>query len=127
MTDRKWERFEGAAAKKRFAGGARVSINPSAEITFDVGTYRAMGEPQAVFLNWEASTSTIGLERGHADEPNAVMVRTRHARFNRVVRSTAFFKKHGILPATTLILPHAYVEGNVLILDLRTAVAWGSG
>jgi flagellar biosynthesis GTPase FlhF len=127
MHARKWEVCEEAAAKKRFVGGVRVSVNPSAEITFDVGTYRAMGEPQAVVLMYEEKTETIGIAPEHADKPHALIVRTRHAKSNRIVRSTAFFKKYGITPATTLILPHAYLEGNVLILDMRTAVAWGAG
>ena len=127
MAGRNWERFEEAAVRKGRRDVVRVSVNPVGEITFDVETYGRMGEPQAVFLLYEAETQTIGIEPGHADEPNAVMVRTRHARSNRIVRSMAFFKKHGILPVRTLVLPYAYIEGKVLILDMRTAVAYGSG
>lgn len=126
MAERNWERFEEAAAKK-WRGGVRVSMNPVGEITFDVETYRLMGEPQAMYLLYDAKTQTIGVEPGNADEPNSLMVRTRHAKSNRVVRSTRFFKKHGILPAETLVLPWAYLEGKVLVLDLRTAVSLGAG
>ncbi|HEY2847685.1 MAG TPA: hypothetical protein VGI80_07695 [Pyrinomonadaceae bacterium] len=126
MGERRWQRFEEAAARKG-RDAVRVSVNPVGEITFDVETYRRMGEPQAMFLLYEPETQTIGIEPGNADEPSSVLVRTRHARSNRVVRSMSFFKKHGILPLRTVVLPFAYIEGNVLVLDMRTAVAYGSG
>lgn len=126
MGERRWQRFEEAAARKG-RDAVRVSVNPVGEITFDVETYRRMGEPQAMFLLYEAETETIGIEPGNADEPSSVLVRTRHSRSNRVVRSMSFFKKHGILPLRTLVLPYAYLEGKVLVLDMRTAVAHGSG
>jgi hypothetical protein len=122
---RKWQRFEGAAPRI-MRDAIRASINPMGEITFDVDAYRRLGEPQAMFLLYEPETETVGLEPGHADEPNSVLVRQRHGRSNRCVRSMAFFKKHGILPVTTVRLPLAYIEGKVLVLDLKTAVSIGS-
>ena len=126
MVERKWQRFEEAAVRKG-RDAVRVSVNPVGEITFDVETYRRMGEPEAMVLLYEPETQTIGLEPGHADLASAVLVRVRHGRSNRVVRSMAFFKKHGILPLRTLVLPFAYLEGKVLVLDMRTAVAHGAG
>jgi len=104
-----------------------VSITPMGEITFDVATYRAMGEPQAVSLLYESESSTIGLEPGHGDDPNTLMVRCRHARTNRIVRSVAFFRKHGLLPVTTLIVPCAYLEGRVLVLEMAKTIALSAG
>lgn len=128
MAERKWKRFEEAAVGKwKGRGGARVSITPMGEITFDVATYRAMGEPQAVSLLYESETSTIGIEPGYGDDPNTLMVRCRHARSNRIVRSVAFFRKHGLLPVTTLIVPSAYLEGKVLVLEMDKAVALSAG
>jgi hypothetical protein len=127
MSERKWERFREVAVKKfAYRKGVRVSINPGGEITFDVETYRRMGEPQAVFLNWESATRTIGLEPANVNEASSVLVRARHARTNRVVRSTAFLKKHGVLPETTLIVTDAHLEDKVLVLDTRTTVALAS-
>ncbi|MBL8181233.1 MAG: hypothetical protein JNL64_06430 [Blastocatellia bacterium] len=57
---REWKEFAGVAAR-RIPDEARSSINPSGEITFDIETFRKLGEPQAMFLLYERSTRTIGL------------------------------------------------------------------
>ena len=126
MGQRKWHRFDEPAARN-IHGNIRASITPEGEITFDEATYRELGEPQAMFMLYEPETETIGLEPGSADDRSTVLVRMRHKGRNRVVRSRRFFKKHGILPARTLLIPYAYVEDKVLVLDLRTAVAYGVG
>jgi hypothetical protein len=86
---RSWKEFKGVAARC-IPDEARSSINPQGEITFDLATFRKMGEPQAMYLLYDESTRTIGLKPAHPDEPNAVLVRIRHARSNRVIRSQPF-------------------------------------
>jgi hypothetical protein len=126
MLRRDWREFKGVAAR-RIPDAIRSSINPSGEITFDLDAFRQMGEPQAMFLLYEQSTRTIGLKPAHPDTPNAVLVRVRHARSNRVVRSQAFLRENGIEVNRTLRFPYPFIEQGVLILDLRTAVTCGKG
>ncbi len=126
MHKRSWKEFEGVAARK-IPDEIRSSINPGGEITFDLDTFRKMGEPQAMKLLYEPSTRTIGLRPSHPDAHNAVLVRVRHARSNRVVRSMPFLRENGIDVPRTLRFPFPALEDNVLILDLRTAVTCGKG
>ena len=126
MKRRSWKEFKGVAARV-LPGEIRSSINPTGEITFDIETFRRMGEPQAMFLLYEESTRTIGLKPAHPDLPNAVLVRVRHAKTNRVVRSAPFLNANGIEIATTLRFPYPALEDNILVLDLRTAVTCGRG
>ena len=126
MKRRSWKEFKGVAARV-LPGEIRSSINPKGEITFDIETFRRMGEPQAMFLLYEESTRTIGLKAAHPDAANAVLVRVRHAKTNRVVRSAPFLKENGIEIANTLRFPYPALEDNILVLDLRTAVTCGKG
>lgn len=126
MHRRDWREFQGVAAR-RIPDAIRSSINPGGEITFDLDTFRRLGEPQAMFLLYERSTRTIGLRPAHPDAPNSVLVRVRHERSNRVVRSQPFLRENGIEIERTLRFPYPFIEQNVLILDLRTAVTCGKG
>ena len=121
MLRRSWKEFTGVAAR-RIPDEIRSSINPSGEIEFDIDTFQKLGEPQAMFLLYDESTRTIGLKPAHPDAPNAVLVRVRHARSSRVVRSMPFLRENGIEIERTLRFPFPFIEENVLILDLRTAV-----
>ena len=121
---RSWREFAGVAAR-RVPEAARSSINPTGEITFDIETFRRLGEPQAMSLLYEPSTRTIGLRPAHPDLTNAVLVRNRHERSNRVVRSMPFLRENGIEVDRTLRFPFPFIEDRVLILDLRTAVTCG--
>ncbi|MCC6329424.1 MAG: hypothetical protein IT174_12985 [Acidobacteria bacterium] len=58
---------------------------------------------------------------------DAYLVRIRHERSNRVVRSRPFLRENGIHLDRTLRFPYSFLENNVLILDLRTAVTCGKG
>ena len=126
MARRSWKEFKGVAAR-RIPNEIRSSINPSGEITFDIDAFRLLGEPQAMILLYESSTRSIGLKPSHPDATNAVLVRVRHARSNRVVRSRPFLLDNEINVPTTLRFPFPFIEDNVLILDLRTAVTCGRG
>jgi len=126
MQRRSWREFGGVAAR-RIPDEIRSSINPIGEITFDLDTFRKLDEPQAMFLLYEEHTQTIGLRPAHPDEHNAVLVRVRHARSNRVVRSMPFLRENGIEIDRTLRFPFPFIEDKVLILDLKTAVTCGKG
>ena len=126
MQRRSWKEFKGVAAR-RIPESIRASINETGEITFDLGTFRKMGEPEAMLLLYEPSSRTIGLRPAHPDTSNAVLVRARHARSNRVVRSMPFLRENGIELERTLRFPFPFIEEKVLILDLRTAVTAGRG
>ena len=126
MIKRSWKEFKGVAAR-RIPDEIRSSINPGGEITIDLATFRKMGEPQAMLLFYEESTRTIGLKPSHPDEHNAVIVRVRHERSNRVVRSKPFLRENGIEIDRTLRFPFPFIEDDVLILDLRTAVTYSKG
>ncbi len=126
MLRRSWKEFGGVAAR-RIPDSIRCSINPEGEITFVIDTYRKMDEPEAMFLLYEPSSRTIGLRPAHPDTPNAVLVRSRHARSNRVVRSMPFLRENDIELEHTLRFPYPFIEDNVLILDLCTAVTAGPG
>lgn len=126
MLKRNWKEFGGVAAR-RLPDQIRSSINPTGEITFDLATYRRMGEPQAMVLLYERSTRTIGLKPARLDSPNAVIVRIRHERSNRVVRSQPFLKLNNIVVDRTLRFPYPRLEGGILVLDMRTAITFGGG
>lgn len=105
----------------------RTSINPEGAITFDLDTFKQMGEPLAVLLLFEESTRTIGLKPSDPDVKNAVIVRARHKVSNKVVRSKPFLEKNGVHLEGTIRIPYPRVEDGVLILDLRTAIKCGKG
>src|SRR4051812_29791550 len=110
MHRRSWMEFKGVAARV-LKDEIRASINPQGHITFDLDTFRTMGEPLAVHLLYERSTRTIGLRPAHPDSHNAVLVRVRHARSNRVVRSMAFLREHGIELPGPIRIPYPALEG----------------
>lgn len=126
MLKRDWKIYKGVAARL-VPETVRSSINPDGEITFDLDTYRKMGEPVAVCLMYEEAKRTIGVKPAHPDEPHAVLVRIRHEKSNRVVRSRPFLRENSIEIDRTLSLPYAFLEDNILILDLRTAVTCRDG
>ena len=123
---RDWKEFKGVAAR-RIPDQIRSSINQKGEITFDLATFEKMGEPLAMFLFYEEHTQTIGLKPAHPDANNAVLVRVRHTRSNRVVRSRPFLLENGIEIDRTLRFTFPFIEDGLLILNLKTAVTCGTG
>lgn len=126
MSRRSWKEFKGVAAR-RIPDEIRASITPGGDINFDNATFLKMGEPQAMLLFYEESSRTIGLKPASPDEHNAVLVRVRHARSNRVVRSMPFLRENCIEIDRTLRFPFPFIEDDVLILDLKTAVTASRG
>jgi hypothetical protein len=121
-----WKEFGGTAAR-RVPDAIRSSINPGGEITFDIDTFEKLGEPEAMFLLYDEAKRTIGLRPAHPDAQNAVLVRIRHERSNRVVRSMPFLRENGIEIDRTLRFTFPYIDGKVLVLNLRTAVTCSRG
>ena len=125
MHRRSWTEFKGVA--KRREDSIRAAINPIGEFIFDLAAFQKMGEPQAIKLLYERSTRTVGLSPVHPDEPNAILVRHRYGRSQRVVRSVPFLRANGIEVPMTLRFMYPAIEGNILTLDLRTAIPSGKG
>ena len=87
MRKLRWKEFSGVAPRI-VPGAIRCSINPrNGSIVFDRATFEKLGEPEAMFLLYEESTRTIGLRKAPLEAANAVQVRERDKRTNRVVRS----------------------------------------
>jgi len=126
MIQRNWKEFEEPAPRIN-PQAARASINTEGEITFDLDTFRRLGEPCAMVLLYESETRIVGLRPADASVTNAVLVRARHKRSNRCVRSIAFLRKNGIEIERTMRFPYPRIEEGVLILDLRTMVTSEAG
>ena len=116
-----WKEFKETAARK-IPDAARVSLGEHGTITFDLETYRRLGEPEAFVLLFEESTRSIGLRPAHADTPHAVIVRARHPNSNRCVVSMPFMRRHNIDTSKTLRFPFPPIDDGVLVLRLSTAV-----
>ena len=122
---RDWVEFKDVAARRR-PNGTRVSLNPKGEFVFDRKTFELMNEPEAVVLLFDRATDTIGLKPSDPDSPNAVIVRTRHSRYNKIVRSLPFLKEHDIRLDRTVQFPTASIdEDGILCLNLRDRIATG--
>jgi len=86
-------------------------------------TFVAMNEPEAVVLLYDKNSRSIGVRRSRITVPNAILVHTRHARYNRVFRSKKFLVKHGIALKNTVQFPTAIIdEEGVLVLNLKEMV-----
>jgi len=87
-------------------------------------TYLRMNEPEAVVLLYDSDTRTIGVRPSRVEVPNAILVHTRHSRYNRVFRSRKFLVKHNIELKSTIQFPSAEIDTDgVLILNLKESVA----
>jgi hypothetical protein len=118
-----WDEFKETAAR-RFPERLYVTINPRGDFVMNLKTFIAMNETEAVVLLYDRSTRTIGVRRSRLDMPNAILVHTRHARYNRVFRSKKFLEKHGLEFKQTMQFPTAEIDTDgVLILNLKEMVA----
>ena len=103
-----------------------VTLNPKGEFVLNLKTYRRMREPVAVILLYDRSTDTIGLRPASDEAHNAILVRTRHSRYNRIVRSLPFLNEHGINLPRTVQFPTARIDDQgVLRLPLRERIGAG--
>ena len=100
-----------------------ATISPRGDFVINLKTYIRLNEPEAVLL-YDRDTRTIGVKPSRRDVPNAILVHTRHARYNRVFRSRKFLAKHGIEIKQTIQFPTAELDTDgVLILNLREMVS----
>ncbi|HTH51636.1 MAG TPA: hypothetical protein VL501_06870 [Pyrinomonadaceae bacterium] len=123
---RNWTEFD-EPAPRIIPEDRRASINYTGEITFDLATFKQLGEPRAMVLLYEESTRTIGLKPADPSAQNAVLVRARHKKSNRVVRSIPFLKRNKIEIEGYMRFPYPHIEDGVLVLDLRTIVTSSQG
>ena len=116
-----WEEFKETAAR-RMPEQLYATISPRGDFVINLKTYIRMNEPEAVLL-YDRDTRTIGVKPSRRDVPNAILVHTRHARYNRVFRSRKFLAKHGIEIKQTIQFATAELDTDgVLILNLREMV-----
>ena len=100
-----------------------ATLNSRGDFVVNLKTYIRMNEPEAVVLLYDRDTRTIGVKPSRRDVLNAILVHTRHARYNRVFRSRKFLAKHGIEIKQTIQFPTAELDTDgVLILNLREMV-----
>jgi hypothetical protein len=117
-----WEEFKETAAR-RIPDRLYATINPRGDFVVNLKTYIRMNEPEAVVLLYDRDSRTIGVRPSRLDIPNAILVHTRHARYNRVFRSRKFLVKHGIGIKQTVQFPTAEIDTDgVLILNLKESV-----
>ena len=117
-----WDEFTDTAPR-RIADRLYVTINPRGDFVVNMQTFLAMNEPEAVVLLYDKNSRSIGVRRSRTTVPNAILVHTRHARYNRVFRSKKFLVKHGIVLKNTVQFPTAIIdEEGVLVLNLKEMV-----
>ena len=120
-----WIEFDMTATRRRH-DQLYVTLNPKGEFVLSLKTYQRMKEPAAVILLYDRNTDIIGLRPASDETRNAILVRTRHSRYNRVVRSLPFLHEHGIMPPRTVQFPTARIDDQgVLCLPLRERIAAG--
>lgn len=118
-----WNEFNETAAR-RFPERLYATLNPRGEFVVNLKTYIRMNEPEAVVLLYDRDTRTIGVRPSRLEIPNAILVHTRHERYNRVFRSKKFLAANGIELQRTVQFPSAEIDTDgVLILNLREMVA----
>ncbi|HJS51628.1 MAG TPA: hypothetical protein VJ781_06980 [Pyrinomonadaceae bacterium] len=117
-----WDEFKETAAR-RMPDRLYATLSPRGDFVVNLKTYIRMNEPEAVVLLYDRDTRTIGVRPSRLDVPNAILVHTRHARYNRVFRSRKFLAKHGIKIDRTVQFPTAEIDTDgVLILNLKEMV-----
>jgi len=117
-----WDEFKETAAR-RLPERLYATISPRGDFVVNLKTYIRMNEPEAVVLLYDSDTRTIGVRPSRLDVPNAILVHTRHARYNRVFRSRKFLAKYGIEIKQTIQFPTAEIDTDgVLILNLKESV-----
>ena len=118
----RWTEFKETAAR-RFPDKLYATINSKGEFVINLNTYVLLNKPQAVVLLYDRETRTIGVKPSHVEVPNAILVRRRHDRYNRVFRCKPFLVKHGIDIQQTVQFPTAVIDtAGILILNLREMV-----
>lgn len=117
-----WDEFKDTAPRRR-PDQLYATISQRGDFVVNLKTYIRMNEPEAVVLLYDRDTRTIGVRPSRVDVPNAILVHTRHSRYNRVFRSKKFLVKHAIELKSTIQFPTAEIDTDgVLILNLKESV-----
>lgn len=99
-----WNEFKETAAR-RLPDRLYATINARGDFVIKLKTYAMMREPEAVVLLYDRDTRTIGVRPSRPEIPNAILVHTRHARYNRVFRCKRFLVANGIEIDRTIQFP----------------------
>ena len=122
---RDWTVYD-VIAPRRFSDQLYVTLNPRGDFVINLRTFEHLNEPEAVELLFDRNRDEIGIKPSTVDRPNAILVHTRHSRYNKVFRSLPFLRLHGILLESTVQFPKAFIdEEGILVLGLRDRVAAG--
>lgn len=120
-----WQEFKQTAAR-RMPDRLYATLNASGEFVINLKTFIKLNEPEAVVLLYDRDTRTIGIKPSRIEVPNAILVHTRHERYNRVIRSKPFLVANEIEVTRTVQFPTAVIDiEGVLILNLKESIAAG--
>lgn len=109
--------------------GIYVTMNPMGNIVLSRITWRAVGEPKAFYLMWDAPNQRIGLLRTVPEKKDAYPVAVANKRTgSRLLRAFRLVREKRIeLPHTVQFKDARVDEEGILVLDLRTAVRSNRG
>lgn len=100
----------------------RVTLGSRGQIVFNSHAFGALGRPAAVELLMDRSRGMIGIKPTDIRRANAFPVGSVGGKY-KIIRAAAFCQHHRIQRSGTLLFQDVQVEqGNIMALDLRTAV-----
>jgi hypothetical protein len=104
-----------------------VTVQKRGTLSLNRSAFEALGAPDAVKLLYDRDARIIGLRAVPAADPDASLVRaSSRGRGPWVVSAMAFTKFYGIDTSTT-VRRQAYLEDDVLCVDLRLEGVPGTG
>ncbi|MBL8181328.1 MAG: hypothetical protein JNL64_06905 [Blastocatellia bacterium] len=99
-----------------------VTLNRKGQIVMSRKTYRRAGEPEAFNILFDDVNNRIGLKPTRLSMKNAYRVAPCGRHGGKMVRAYRLLTEYNIdLPATVQFQNIEFDEGDVMILDLRTA------
>ena len=120
-----WTEFTQVAAR-RHPDRIYATLNPKGSFVINIKTFERMNEPEAVVFVYDRRSQTLGRKPAKSSVPHALSVRTRHSRYNKVIRCVRFLKEHDIRLERTVQFPTAHLDRRgTLILNLKERVAAG--
>lgn len=99
-----------------------VTLNRKGQIVMSRKTYRRTGEPEAFNILFDDVNNRIGLKPTRLSMKNAYRVAPCGRHGGKMIRAYRLLTEYDIrLPATVQFQDIEFEEGDVMILDLRTA------
>lgn len=117
---RSFEEFTGRDTKVP-SERPRVTLMRNGKMSLNQAAIRAMGDPSAIVLLYDATTRSVGLRPATRRLPHAYPV-SRHGKSAATVTVLAFAKHYGIDLSTTRSYDGA-LEDGILVIELDKGVA----